>query len=111
MRVNSAPTLSTTRSPGQNYGSSANDWARIRKGIKTASIVIADLTQARPNVYLEVGYAWGHGTRVIFLARKGEDLHFNVSGHRCIYYANSVSLPQSLNNFCVDLRLREKFKL
>ena len=25
--------------------------------------------------------------------------------------ANSVRLPQSLNNFCVDLRLREKFKL
>src|SRR6185295_12459413 len=34
---------------------------RIRHGIETASIVIADLTHARPNVYLEVGYAWGHG--------------------------------------------------
>ena len=96
MRVNSAPTISTTRSPGQNYGSSANDWARIRKDITTASIVIADLTQARPNVYLEVGYAWGHGTRVIFLARKGEDLHFNVSGHRCIYYGKFSPLATEL---------------
>ena len=70
--------------------------ARIKGGIETASIVIADLTQARPNVYLEVGYAWGRGTRVIFLARKGEILHFDVSTHRCVYYGKFTELSKNL---------------
>jgi hypothetical protein len=69
---------------------------RIKQGIEAASIVIADLTQARPNVYLEVGYAWGRGIRVIFLARKGEDLHFDVSTHRCLYYGKFTQLAKDL---------------
>ena len=35
------------------------DWVRAR--ISSANLVIADLTSANPNVYLEVGYAWGKG--------------------------------------------------
>lgn len=59
---------------------------RIRGGIEAADLVIADLTEGRPNVYLEVGYAWGRGIPVIFVAKRGEKLHFDVSTHRCIFY-------------------------
>jgi hypothetical protein len=69
---------------------------RITRGIETASIVIADLTGARPNVYLEVGYAWGHRIPVIFLARRGEPLHFDVSTHKCIYYGKFTELAKNL---------------
>lgn len=69
---------------------------RIRNGIETADIVIADLTEGRPNVYLEVGYAWGKGIPVIFVARRGEKLHFDVSTHRCIFYGR-------FNQFAIDL--------
>ncbi|MDR3688040.1 MAG: hypothetical protein P4L46_01585 [Fimbriimonas sp.] len=69
---------------------------RITEGIESATIVIADLTSARPNVYLEVGYAWGYGKKVIFLAKKGEDLHFDVSTHRCIYYGKFGTLAEEL---------------
>ena len=31
----------------------------VQNRIRTSSLVIADLTEANPNVYLEVGYAWG----------------------------------------------------
>lgn len=69
---------------------------RIRAGIEAASFVIADLSEGRPNVYLEVGYAWGRGIPVIFVARKGEQLHFDVSTHRCIFYGRFTQFAKDL---------------
>jgi hypothetical protein len=37
----------------------AMEWVKQR--IRSATFVVADLTTANPNVYLEVGYAWGCG--------------------------------------------------
>jgi hypothetical protein len=69
---------------------------RIRRGIESADVVIADLTEGRPNVYLEVGYAWGRGVPVIIVARKGEILHFDVSTHRCLYYGRFTQFANEL---------------
>jgi hypothetical protein len=69
---------------------------RIRGGIEAADLVVADLTEGRPNVYLEVGYAWGKGVPVIFVARKGENLHFDVSTHRCIFYGRFTKFAREL---------------
>lgn len=71
---------------------------RIRTSIETASLIIADLTESRPNVYLEVGYAWGKGIPVIFIAKKGEKLHFDVSTHRCLYYGRFAKLALDLED-------------
>jgi len=71
---------------------------RIRGGIETSNLVIADLTEGRPNVYLEVGYAWGRGIPVIFVAKKGEKLHFDVSTHRCIFYGSYNKFAEQLEN-------------
>ncbi|HLB54901.1 MAG TPA: hypothetical protein VJK71_07330 [Gemmatimonadales bacterium] len=70
--------------------------ARIRGGIEAADLVIADLTEGRPNVYLEVGYAWGKAVPVIFVAKKGENLHFDVSTHRCIFYGKFSQFAKDL---------------
>ena len=69
---------------------------RITERISTAEFVIAELTGARANVYLEVGYAWGKGIPVITLAREGEKLHFDVSTHRCIFYRTIGQLAKDL---------------
>jgi hypothetical protein len=69
---------------------------RITERIATAEFVIAELTGARANVYLEVGYAWGKGIPVITLAREGEKLHFDVSTHRCIFYRTIGQLAKEL---------------
>lgn len=45
------------------------EWVKAR--IAAARLVIADLSTANPNVYLEVGYAWGKGVLTVLLARAG----------------------------------------
>ena len=53
---------------------------RIKERIDTAKVVIADLSMANPNVYLEVGYAWGRGRHTILLVRDIKELKFDVAG-------------------------------
>ncbi len=44
---------------------------QVKKKIEeTASVVIAVLTEANQNVYLEIGYAWGKGRPTILLVKK-----------------------------------------
>jgi hypothetical protein len=70
--------------------------ARIKARIEAASLVVADLTGSNPNVYLEVGYAWGKGRPTLLLAKKGDELKFDVRGQRCIEYSNITDLERKL---------------
>jgi len=72
------------------------DWVRNR--IKSAEIVIADLTESNPNVYLEVGYAWGSGIPTILLINSESELKFDVRGQRCLKYKRIKDLERSLKN-------------
>jgi hypothetical protein len=69
---------------------------RIKSRIETSALVVADLTGASPNVYLEVGYAWGKNRPTLLLARKSDELKFDVRGQRCIVYENIVDLEKRL---------------
>lgn len=69
---------------------------RIRDRIESASLVIADLTGANANVYLEVGYAWGRGKQTVLLAEEDTDLKFDVRGQRCLLYSNITDLAKKL---------------
>ncbi len=69
---------------------------RVKSRIESAELVVADLTGANPNVYLEVGYAWGKGRPTLLLAKKAETLMFDVRGQRCIVYENIVDLAKRL---------------
>jgi hypothetical protein len=71
---------------------------RVKNRIDTAALIVADLTGANANVYLEVGYAWGRGRPTLLIARSGDDLKFDVRGHRCIIYENIVDLSKKLSN-------------
>jgi len=68
----------------------------VKTRIETASVVIAELSGANPNVYLEVGYAWGKGRPVILLAHDERELHFDVRGQRCLVYERIKDLEESL---------------
>ncbi len=69
---------------------------RVKKKIETASVVIADLTGANPNVYLEVGYAWGKGKPTLLLVKRGQELRFDVQGQRCLKYSSIMNLNEAL---------------
>ena len=68
----------------------------VRERIKSSKLVVADLTDANPNVYLEVGYAWGCGILTVLLVNDSQDLTFDVRGQRCIVYKKIQDLEVSL---------------
>lgn len=78
------------------------EWVRDR--IRTARLVIADLTEANPNVYLEVGYAWGCGIPTVLLVRDTKDLRFDVRTQRCLPYKRIKDLEESLTKELKDLK-------
>jgi hypothetical protein len=61
--------------------------SRLKQQIETSRLVVADLTDSNPNVFLEVGYAWGRGVPTVLMARKGSELKFDVQGQRCLTYS------------------------
>jgi hypothetical protein len=69
---------------------------RITEGIKNATFIIAEMSLERPNVYLEVGFAWGLKKPVILIAREGQKLHFDLSHHKCLFYKTIGKLSESL---------------
>ena len=69
-------------------------WVRDR--IKTAKLVVADLTDGNPNVYLEVGYAWGCNVPTVLLIKNAKQLKFDVRSQRCLPYKKIKDLEQAL---------------
>jgi hypothetical protein len=69
---------------------------RIVRQIETAELVIAEVTGANPNVYLEIGYAWGKGVPILLLARSPSELRFDVRNHRALFYDRIYDLERAL---------------
>jgi hypothetical protein len=69
---------------------------QIKYSIESAAAVVAMLDGANPNVYLEVGYSWGKAIPTILLIKDTKELLFDVSGYRCLVYANIKHLESLL---------------
>jgi hypothetical protein len=69
---------------------------RMFQRIESARLVIALLDGGNPNVYLELGYAWGVKTNTVLLAHKEEPLPFDVRGHRVLIYDKIYQLKDML---------------
>src|SRR6202043_3947081 len=68
----------------------------ILKIIGQARFIGADLTNERPNVYFELGYARGLGKTVITILRSGTNIHFDVRDWTYIEYFDSRPLENDL---------------
>jgi len=69
---------------------------RILESIRRAEYVIADLTEARPNVYFEAGYAHALRKTPIYIAREGTQLEFDLKDYPVIFFNNLRQLKDSL---------------
>jgi hypothetical protein len=69
---------------------------RIKGRIASSCLVIADLTSANANVYLELGFAWGKGKPALLIAKSDEELKFDVQGHRVVKYSSIEELREQL---------------
>jgi hypothetical protein len=70
----------------------------VKRRIEGAAFVVADLSTANPNVYLEVGYAWGCGRPTVLIARSADELKFDVKSQRCLVYESIKHLEEILGN-------------
>jgi nucleoside 2-deoxyribosyltransferase len=85
--------------------------ARVFQKIDESSLVIADLTDERPNVYCEVGYAKSRGIPFILTFHKkssrtkppwdrkdkaGNKVHFDLAAFRHVPYDNPMNLRDQL---------------
>lgn len=62
----------------------------IIQGLDESNVIIAEITPPNQNVFYELGYAHALKKPTILLAEKGKSLPFDISGHRCIFYENSI---------------------
>ena len=78
------------------------DWLKDR--IERSTMVIAEVSRPNPNVYLEIGYAWGRRKDVILAASQDIKLPFDIRGHRCLKYEIIRDLEKQLGQLLAGLK-------
>jgi len=81
---------------------------RVKLRIRQADLVLADLTQANANVYLEVGYAWGCDKQTVLLVQDSNELKFDVKSQRCLVYSGIKELEELLQKELENIPLKAK---
>lgn len=72
--------------------------ARIMAEIKNSRFLVADVTQQRPGVYFEAGYALGLGIPVFWAVRKSDldNVHFDTRQYNHILWESEAELSDKL---------------
>lgn len=78
--------------------------AEILSRVRECRAVVAVLDGANPNVFLEIGYAWGIGKSTILIAKEGTILPFDVRSQKCIIYTSIRDLRDKMQREIMDLR-------
>jgi hypothetical protein len=78
--------------------------AWVKDRIESAALVVADLTDANPNVYLEVGYAWGRGVNTVLIVADQDELKFDVPTQRCLVFRSIRHLEELLTSVLKSLK-------
>lgn len=60
--------------------------------LRASRFLVCDISNERPNVYYELGYAHGIGKEVILVAKEGTTLHFDIKDYNVIFYKSYSEL-------------------
>jgi len=71
---------------------------RMKDQIQGATLLVADLTDSNANVFLEVGFAWGHDVPTVLICEADKPLKFDVQGQKCIFYSSIRELEDKLRS-------------
>ena len=75
----------------------------ITQSIRSAALIIADVTPHNENVFYELGFAHAIGKPTILLSdRKRERLPFDIAGFRTLFYDNTIG-----GKAAVEARLKQ----
>ncbi len=67
-----------------------NVMERVFESIRSARLIVADMTGRNPNVFYEVGYAHALGKRTVLLTQAADDIPFDLRGENHIVYAKGI---------------------
>lgn len=73
----------------------------ITNQIERSEFIVCDLTNERPNVYYELGYAHGVGNEamdILLIAKEGTTLHFDIAPLRVHYYSSIEHLRRIISS-------------
>ncbi len=84
---------------------------QITSRLRDGSGVLALLNDANPNVFLEIGFAWGAGKPTVLIAKKDASLPFDVRGQKCILYTSIANLRSLLTAELISLKAQGVFEL
>jgi hypothetical protein len=76
---------------------------RMKDQIRTAKLVVADLTGGNANVFLEVGFAWGNEVPTVLVCADGTKAKFDVQGQKTVYYKSIMDLEEKLKTELRDV--------
>jgi hypothetical protein len=82
---------------------------KVHEMILGASVVIADVSEHRPNVYYEYGYATAHNRRPILIMREGSEPPTDLVGKESLRYRGSpLDDPQFQDQLetCINQQMR-----
>ncbi len=78
--------------------------AEIERRIRAAAGVIALLNDHNPNVFLEIGYAMALDKTIIFVARRGQAIPFDIRNQRRVEYSRIAPLRDDLRTLIGNLK-------
>ena len=69
----------------------------IEENIRDADVCLADISEANPNVWFEVGYALANGREIVLVCKEGSKFPFDVQQRTINRYRTES--PVILNSF------------
>src|SRR5262249_41405424 len=75
----------------------------ILERIRCAAFTIVDLTDLRPNVFYELGYADGIGKKVVVTAKHDTELPFDVKDIPTIFWTGQKRLKEDLRRRILEV--------